>query len=446
MTNHKGRGSTPPGPTIAVVIPVRNGARLAADCLQPIAGQLGSHDELIVVDDASTDGVDEVGRSFGATLIRRAAPAGPYVARNDGWQVASADVILFTDIRCRPEPGWLPDVRQAFAPQDTDLYFSDVVVRDGTSLAARAAAGRQHLLVRHYVTRPYFLPYFPSANLAVSREALAAVGGFGETISGGDADLCWRLQLAGFDRVKIGSTCHMEWVPRTGVREYLQQWNKYGQSNAALRHRFREQGAEQTPPLHPHQIARRSLRKVRRRRSEGWSFDVGASRRRSGRGPRAWVRAITQTPGPPGATHVTTSRSVCYLVLCHRDPDQVVRLVRTILRSSPDASVVIRHDRGPGFVDAAALPHRARQLLSNIKHLLGRLVDGGRHRGSAGQHPRRRGPRLGGYRVRSGLPGTFAGRMGGQHAQRVRRGPAGRTVVPPPQLADERRRRHRVAV
>ena len=81
-----------------------------------------------------------------------------------------------------------------------DLIFSDVLVRSGARLAERVAAQRQHLLSRHYLATPYFLPYFPTANLAVRRAALEHVDGFRIMPSGGDADLCWRVQLAGFDR------------------------------------------------------------------------------------------------------------------------------------------------------------------------------------------------------------------------------------------------------
>lgn len=67
----------------------------------------------------------------------------------------------------------------------------------------------------------------------------------------------------------------------------------------------------------------------------------------------------TARRGPPLTAHlagaVVTPPTFCYVVLCHRLPDQVVRLAARIRELSPAASVVIRHDRGPAFLDTAQL-------------------------------------------------------------------------------------------
>lgn len=41
----------------------------------------------------------------------------------------------------------------------------------------------------------------------------------------------------------------------------------------------------------------------------------------------------------------------CYLVMCHTDRESVLRLVARLRELSPEALVVLRHDRGPGFLD-----------------------------------------------------------------------------------------------
>ncbi len=45
----------------------------------------------------------------------------------------------------------------------------------------------------------------------------------------------------------------------------------------------------------------------------------------------------------------------CYVVLCHRDAAQVLGLVRRIRELSATATVLVRHDRGPGFLDEPAV-------------------------------------------------------------------------------------------
>ena len=58
---------------------------------------------------------------------------------------------------------------------------------------------------------------------------------------------------------------------------------------------------------------------------------------------------------PEGTDPDGTAPRFCYVVLCHRLPDQVTALVRRIRALSPTAAVLVRHDRGPAFIDEAAL-------------------------------------------------------------------------------------------
>jgi glycosyltransferase involved in cell wall biosynthesis len=233
-------------PAVAIVVPARNAGSLLPDCLGPLREQLGDGDSLIVVDDASTDDTANVAESLGARVIRRQRAGGPYAARNEGWRAADQPYVLFTDTRCVARHDLLDRVRAA-AAAGPDLIFADVLVNGGVRLAERVAAGRQHLLVSYYASDD-FLPFFPTACLAVSRQALEAVDGFRVVESGGDADLCWRIQLAGYRDIGEIHEPVMEWRPRATVFGLLQQWAKYGRSGARLRHAYRAWGATTSNP------------------------------------------------------------------------------------------------------------------------------------------------------------------------------------------------------
>lgn len=85
-------------PTISVIIPVHNGERYLAEAIRSVLDQTLPPDELIVVDDGSTDASAQVARSFGPPVrVLAQANLGPAAARNLGAQQASGDLLAFLD-------------------------------------------------------------------------------------------------------------------------------------------------------------------------------------------------------------------------------------------------------------------------------------------------------------------------------------------------------------
>jgi cellulose synthase/poly-beta-1,6-N-acetylglucosamine synthase-like glycosyltransferase len=246
-------------PAAAIVIPARDAAALLPVCLASITPQLRPGDEVIVVDDASSDATVEIAELYGATVLTSATPAGPYQARNRGWRSTQAELIVFTDSRCRARADWLESMRAPFVDDSVALVGADIETILRPTLAGRVQHHRQSLHSRHYTSALHFLPWFPTANLAVRRAALAAVGGLRPVRSGGDAEICWRIQLAGLGRMKLIQRPLMDWVPRAGVREFLRQWSRYGTGHAELYRTYRAAGM----PRRDVSVARRTRRVVR---------------------------------------------------------------------------------------------------------------------------------------------------------------------------------------
>ena len=84
---------------IAVIVPVHNGRIQLVECLGGIAHSSRYADQVIVVDDSSTDGSETVAREFGFECISlRDGPHGPARARNQGvTRAVDADVLVFVD-------------------------------------------------------------------------------------------------------------------------------------------------------------------------------------------------------------------------------------------------------------------------------------------------------------------------------------------------------------
>jgi glycosyltransferase involved in cell wall biosynthesis len=92
--------------SFSVVIPAHNAERTLGAVLESILGQQPAPADVIVVDDASTDGTGELARAAGATVLRNETPLLAGGARNRGWDAASGDVVVFLDSDAVPHPGW----------------------------------------------------------------------------------------------------------------------------------------------------------------------------------------------------------------------------------------------------------------------------------------------------------------------------------------------------
>lgn len=256
-------------PRVTVVIPARNDSALLAgvlDCVVAEAERVGA--AVLTVDDASDDDTAAVAARYGSEVLTLPVVAGPYQARNAGWCATTSELLVFTDVRARPRPGWLRRLVEAL---DRDpavaIAGGDVIARAGDSLAGRVFARRAGLSAKGSMSDS-FLPYLSTCNLATRRTVLDALDGFRPGRSGGDLDLCWRAQLAGCGTVYFTEDAPVEWVPRDTVRALLRQIYRYGVTRPHLEASFAHAGKSLAPP--PTRVrsmayeARELLRNVRR--------------------------------------------------------------------------------------------------------------------------------------------------------------------------------------
>lgn len=91
---------------ISVVIPARNDAEMLRVVLQALSHQLRPADEIIVVDNASTDDTAAVARAAGVTLIYEPLQ-GIWPAASAGYDAARGDIIARLDADSIPPADWL---------------------------------------------------------------------------------------------------------------------------------------------------------------------------------------------------------------------------------------------------------------------------------------------------------------------------------------------------
>jgi glycosyltransferase involved in cell wall biosynthesis len=93
-------------PTLSCIIPVYNAAAYLAEALDSVFAQTVEPDEIIVVDDGSTDGSLDVAARY-ATRVKLVSQdnRGPASARNHGLRLAGGELVAFLDA----DDIWAPD-------------------------------------------------------------------------------------------------------------------------------------------------------------------------------------------------------------------------------------------------------------------------------------------------------------------------------------------------
>jgi glycosyltransferase involved in cell wall biosynthesis len=134
--------------SINVIIPACNRAMLLPLPLDTVLAQSLPPDEILVVDDGSTDGTAAVARSHGAKVhCIVTSNGGEHVARNIGVRAARGRLVAF----CDSDDLWRPDFLAAMLmlwraePRTRAAYCDFVLVRDdawdGTTKFSGAPAG-----------------------------------------------------------------------------------------------------------------------------------------------------------------------------------------------------------------------------------------------------------------------------------------------------------------
>jgi len=174
-TTTRRRPKAAPRWTVSVVVPAYNAEATIGVCIESLLAQTRAPDEIIVVDDASTDGTAGIVARYPVRLVRLVQNSGPGVARNEGVKAASGDILAFTDSDCVTPPDWLARIVR-------ELDDESIVAVTG-GYAGTSASGFLPLL-QHFVLRerqaslPDEIASTITSNFACRRRAFEAVGGF----------------------------------------------------------------------------------------------------------------------------------------------------------------------------------------------------------------------------------------------------------------------------
>jgi hypothetical protein len=181
-------------PPISFVIPVRNDARRLRTCLDAItrAAAVGTS-EVIVVDNGSDDGSDQVGRDAGAIVL--SVPEGSVgQLRNRGAAIARGPALAFVDADNEIAPGWVSAALE-------NLGRDPSIVAAGAPYSAPLGGNwvqRAYDSLRSHQRGVVDTEWLGSGNLVIRRQTFERIGGFDGTLQTcEDVDLCRRVRALG---------------------------------------------------------------------------------------------------------------------------------------------------------------------------------------------------------------------------------------------------------
>lgn len=216
---------------LSIVIPVYNEENYLGACLDSIAAQLEQPDEVIVVNNNSTDRTVAIARRYDFVRIIKEPLQGVAFARTTGFNAARGDIIGRLDADSVLPPNWVSYIKQFYGdPSHADTawtgggYFYNLRLRRLVSLVQTVLIfGFNHLLLGYFVLW--------GSNQALPRRLWQAVADDCLTEPGihEDIDLAIHLHKAGFKirydrRLLVGAMMRRMRSNRQNLWDYLQWW------------------------------------------------------------------------------------------------------------------------------------------------------------------------------------------------------------------------------
>jgi glycosyltransferase involved in cell wall biosynthesis len=180
---------------ISVNIPIHNEEKNIQALLDSLAAQTKAPDEIIIIDDGSTDRT--------ARIIRTSAARNPLIkyfyqkksgrssARNAAWKNSSGHICLMTDGDCVPRTDWIEEMIKGFSNEKIGAVAGTYATLNPQSMLANFIG---YEIAWKYRRTPEYVDFHGTYNLAVRRSILEEIGGFDEGLeTAEDADLTYRI-------------------------------------------------------------------------------------------------------------------------------------------------------------------------------------------------------------------------------------------------------------
>jgi len=232
---------------IAVIIPFYNAEENINSALSSLSQQEVFPDEIILVDNGSTDNSLKIIQEFkevnkGLTIVLASeSKKGPAAARNKGLGLAHADAVAFMDSDCIAEKDWVKNLKELY--QDPSVCAIGGVTRiyePRTSIEKVQAMDEFYSAKIDYTRKSHLLlgNLLVTNNSSYRKEIINKLGGFDDSfLVGEDVDLYMRLleRLTSEEKVLVHCDKVKMWHrPRKTFAELIRQKFSYRVALARL--------------------------------------------------------------------------------------------------------------------------------------------------------------------------------------------------------------------
>ena len=183
---------------ISAYVPCHNNSAALPAAIQSLKDQTLPPDELLVIDDGSTDGSAEIARRMGARVIQHTCSLGRGAARARAFAEATGDLVLGLDATCTIEPQFMRDAAGWFDSPKVAGVFARITAPPPSSTVERWRS--RHLFKEQQRSSPAHNAPLITASCVLRRAAVLEAGNFSARCRHSeDAERGHRLLAAGWD-------------------------------------------------------------------------------------------------------------------------------------------------------------------------------------------------------------------------------------------------------
>ncbi len=214
-------------PPISIIIPIKNRKNMVARLVQSLLNINYPKFEIIIVDDASSDGTSDLINTYPVKHIKLSKSMGSAKARNIGIKSAKYEIIALTDSDCMVTPTWLKELVPFI--KNYDIVGGLVKFRD---YAEHRITPTSHLTTLVEIKIDSDINFINTSNILFRKSVWQSLGGF-KKYRLEDVDFSWRALKMGLRAYYIPRGIVLHDHPTHLIQKY-KRLQQYGHCYADL--------------------------------------------------------------------------------------------------------------------------------------------------------------------------------------------------------------------